>query len=102
MMGKPLGMASDFYRVRVVRLDESGALDLEWRDDILYRTPPAQAVEEFDAWVVQAVEMADDEAATTLRAFQTADEAHGYLEEIESDLIALTRTELEERHFPAG
>lgn len=34
---KVFGMAEDYYRVRVLQMDEELPADLEWREDILYR-----------------------------------------------------------------
>jgi len=32
-------MAGDYYRVRVLKMDEELPADLEWREDVLYRAP---------------------------------------------------------------
>ena len=44
------GEARDYYRLRVVKFDESGDLDLEWRDDILWRTPPGDRPHEYEVF----------------------------------------------------
>ncbi|MCL6472137.1 MAG: hypothetical protein K6T91_04920 [Firmicutes bacterium] len=36
---KIFGLAGDFYRVRVLKVNEELPADLEWREDILYREP---------------------------------------------------------------
>ena len=102
MDDKPLGMAADFYRLRVVRVDEGDAPDLEWREDILYRSPPAETPEEYDAFVVQAVEIDDEEAVTHLETFTDGDEARDFLERAGEELTDLTRTEFEARYFASG
>lgn len=97
-----LGMAADFYRVRVLRLDEEDAPDLEWREDILYRDPPAQTVSERACWIVQAVDITDDEHTNRLAAFEELEDARAFVEAAEEDLPDLTRAEFEARYFPSA
>jgi hypothetical protein len=97
-----LGNAEDFYRVRMMRLEESGEPDLEWRDDILYRTPPVQVTPEYRRYVVQAVSVDDDEDVTLLREFSDAGEAEGFLAQTEEDLAAMTKSSFEDKYFPDG
>ncbi len=102
MTGKELGMALDFYRLRVIQVDAGDLPDLEWREDILYRDPPASEPEECDAYVVQAVDLDADDSVMPLASFSDHAEAHGWLEEAEVDLRNLTRSEFELRYFPRG
>lgn len=95
-----IGGAADFYRLRVIRYDESDEPDLEWRDDILYRTPPAQQVQEYDVWRVEAVDVDDDDRVVALASFQTDDEARSFLSAVEEDLAVMTRSEFERTYFP--
>jgi hypothetical protein len=102
---KPLGMADDFYRLRVIHVDSSGSPELDWRDDILYRDPPASEPTEADTYTVQAVELEDEEETTALASFSDAEEARAWLEEAQESLEELTRSEFELRFFratPAG
>jgi hypothetical protein len=100
-MGKALGMASDFYRLRLVRLDAEEAPEFEWREDILYREPPSDEPGEYAKWRVQAV-LATDDSAITLRDFEGGAEAHEWLAKAEEDLGEMTRTEFETWYFPVG
>ena len=100
-MSKTLGMAADFYRLRLIRIDDSDGLDLDWRDDILYREPPEQDVKEFDRFRAEAVAVTDD-CAVTLDTFQDATLANEWLSRAEDDLIEMTRSEFEAHYFPAG
>jgi hypothetical protein len=100
-MGKGIGAASDYYRLRVMHVDDSDEPDLEWRDDILYRRPPAGHIEEYELYRVEAVALADEEDVTLLGAFDTAEDAHEALADAEEALLDLTRWEFEERYFPA-
>jgi len=54
-VGRTIGAASDFYRLRVTRLNEPDEPDLEWRDDILYREPPHQRMGEIESYAIEAV-----------------------------------------------
>lgn len=100
-MGKAIGAAADFYRLRVMRVDESDELDLEWRDDILYRRPPSQSVDEYERYRVEAVALDDEDAIVSLGAFDSVADAHEALNAAQDDLDELTRSEFEERYFPA-
>lgn len=98
-MGRIIGPASDFYRLRIARLDESGEPDLEWRDDVLYRTLPAERVEEHESWVVESVTLDDQEAVTSIVRFDSPDEARAYLDSAQQDLEEMTKSQFEERHL---
>lgn len=102
MSAKALGMARDFYRIRLIRLDEGDAPDLDWRDDILYRTPPKDRLEDRACWVVEAVDVATSEVSERLATFDDPDAAHDFLDAAEEALEELTRAEFEERYFPAS
>lgn len=99
--GKALGLASDFFRLRLVRLDEGDTPDLDWRDDILYRDPPIERLEERDAWVIEVVDITDDTVASTWGLFQTPEQARALLDVAEPDLEEMTRSQFEARYFPA-
>ena len=45
-MAEVIGGADEFYRLRVTRVDEGEPPDLEWRDDVLYRRPPEESLDE--------------------------------------------------------
>jgi hypothetical protein len=99
-MRKGIGDARDFYRLRVIHVDDADAPDLEWRDDILWRRPPASRSAEYEVWRVEAVALDDDTDATPLGAFDSSDDAHEALDGAQEDLDDLTRSEFEERYFP--
>jgi hypothetical protein len=95
-----IGRADDFYRLRVVRVDEGEVPDLDWREDILYRRPPADEPEEFDVWRVEAVDVDDDENVAVLASFASAEDAHDWLETVGDDLGLMTKSEFEHTYFP--
>ncbi len=98
---KGFGAASDYYRVRLMHVDESGSPDLEWRDDILYRHPPVEEVGESEWWRVEAVDVEDDDRVTVLAVLEDPTDAHEALAAAGEDLREMTRAQFEERYFPA-
>jgi hypothetical protein len=100
--GKEIGMAADFYRLRVIQMDAGDLPDLEWREDILYREPPTSEPREYEAYVVQAVNLESEDAVTALATFSEHEQAHEWLEGAEDDLRDLTRSEFEARYFSGG
>lgn len=100
---KGIGAASDFYRVRTVRMSEAEPPEFEWRDDILWREPTAtEPGPDYEHFRVEAVAIDDDENVTPLGFFDSPHDAAEALETAAEDLQNLTRSEFEERYFPAG
>ncbi len=101
-MSRLIGNAKDFYRLRVVRIDETDEPDLEWRDDILYRDPPRQRIGESESWGLQAVSVDDDEDVTRIARYESSDAAHEGLDLVAEDLDQLTKSEFEKRYLDTG
>lgn len=99
-MSKSIGSAADFYRLRVMTVDTTDAVDLEWRDDILYRRPPAAAIVDEEAYTVEAVLLDDEDTTFTLGTFPNTAAAHEWLNAREEDLAGMTKSEFEEAYFP--
>ncbi|HEY3318720.1 MAG TPA: hypothetical protein VGK50_09890 [Coriobacteriia bacterium] len=93
-----IGNADDFYRVRLMRVDEADVPDLDWREDILYRRPPSDEPGEYDLWRVEAVD--EVEHVTVMSTFDDVEEAREWLATVEEDLSAMTRSEFEQAYFP--
>lgn len=100
-MSKTIGSASDFYRLRVMTLDVTDAVDFEWRDDILYRRPPEASIQDDEAYRVEAVLLDDEDTAFALATFGSPAEAHAWLDEREDELREMTKSEFETAYFPA-
>ncbi|MBE0476724.1 MAG: hypothetical protein IBX62_06505 [Coriobacteriia bacterium] len=96
--GRAIGAAEDFYRLRIVRVDEGEEPQLEWREDVLYRRPAAEEPEQRVLYVVQAVSLDDDEACWSVGEFEDPREAHLFLDGAEEDLRGLTRSRFDERY----
>lgn len=101
-MARVIGNADEFYRLRVVRVDAGDSPDLEWRDDILWRRPPADTLSEEDVYRVEAVLIDDEESAKVLAEFDTSSDAQEWLESAEGDLYEMTKTEFEDTYFTSG
>lgn len=84
-----------------MHVDDVDLPDLDWRDDILYRRPPSEHIDEFELWRVEAVATDNDEDVTVIGVFDDSDDAHEALGAAEQDLAQLTRSKFEERYFPA-
>lgn len=100
-MSKAIGSASDFYRLRVVSRDTTDAVDLDWRDDVLYRRPPGARIVDEELYLVEAVALDDEESTLTLYTSTDPAEAHQWMESAEEDLLAMTRSQFEERYLGA-
>lgn len=98
-MGKIIGGAVDFYRLRVTHLNESEGPDLEWRDDILYREPPRQQVSESETWALEAVLIEDDDVVSRIASYESSDAAYAALAAVTEDLEDLTKSTFEERYL---
>lgn len=101
-MGNPIGAASDFYRVRVTRVTESDAPEFEWREDILWREAAAPDEEtEVVHHRVEVVALDDAERVTLIGTFDTVPDATEAFDTASEDMANLTRSEFEDRYFPA-
>ena len=98
-MDKIIGAASEFYRLRLTRYDATDEPDFEWRDDILYRSPSAERVDDREEWAVEAVTLDEHETVSEAGRFAVSDEAHEFLETAEEDLQDLTKSGFEERYL---
>ena len=100
-MKRVIGAASEFYRLRLMRIDAGGEVEFEWRDDVLWRKEPSTFAEESDVWRLEAVTLDADETATTIALFSAHDDAHAALEEAAGDLDEMTKSEFESEYLHA-
>ncbi len=101
-MAKTIGRAADFYRLRVMSVDTTDAVDIEWRDDILYRRPPVDAIDDERAFTVEAVVLDEEDVAVALATFADSVEAHDWMEAREVDLTEMTKSEFDAAFLAEG
>jgi len=97
-----IGQAADFYRLRLTRLEELVEFDFEWRDDILYRRPPRADVREEEVWIVEAVELDDEDVVRELGRFASREGAEELMGRASEDLGEMTRSRFEERYLDSS
>ncbi len=97
-----IGSAQEFWRLRLTRVDTTGDLDFEWHDDILYREPPLEPVDEVELWHVEAVELENHEAVVRLATFSERDTAEAFYDRARDDLGDLTKSQFEEAYVSQG
>jgi hypothetical protein len=96
---KVFGKAADFYRLRVLKMTEDSELDLEWKEDILFRTPNVSPMTDRVWYVVQAVSI-DREEPYLLKRFPSGEAAMRFKDSVEELLREVTKHEFENR-FPS-
>jgi hypothetical protein len=84
-----------------MHVDDLEAPEFEWREDILWRTPEVEPVREYELYRIEAITIDDDEEVTPLGLFDSTDDAYEALSTATEDLGVLTRSEFEDRYFPA-
>ncbi len=100
MAGRAFGNASDYYRLRLIHLDQGEGPDLDWRDDILWREPPAAVPEERLVYRIEAVDLDDEDHVIKLAHFEEENKAHDWLAQAQQDLDTMTKTEFEAARMP--
>lgn len=90
------GKAVDFYRLRVLKVNEESGPELAWHDDILFKKPPADELRSEEWYVLQAVSI-DSEEAFPIRRFDDGDEAMRNRDKVDELLYELTKQEFESR-----
>lgn len=98
-MGREIGPASEFYRLRLSRVDEGGEVEFEWRDDVTWRSVSTGPAEEADVWVVQAVTLDETETVVHVAAFASSEDAREALDDATADLQSMTRAEFEAEYL---
>lgn len=94
---KIFGKADDFYRARILTLEEEMFPDFDWRDDILYRSPSKHHSEMRKQYCLQMVDL-DTKKDHIVKRYTNKKEAEKALTMIEHDLKELTKIEFEEKY----
>ena len=98
-MTRIIGMADEFWRLRLTRVDTTDGFDFEWHDDILYRAPRVDLGEEVELFHVEAILLDDADHAVRIATFATAAEARSCLAAAEESLAEMTKSEFETAYF---
>ncbi len=93
------GKASDFYRLRVLKVNEDSDISLDWKKDILFRNPEPSPMSTRTWYVVQVVNI-DDEEPYSIKRFKTGEAAMRFKDKAEELLHELTKKQFEEK-FPS-
>ena len=93
------GKASDFYRLRVLKVKEDSEVSLEWKKDILFRNPAQIPMSTKTWYVVQAVTI-DDDDPRNIKRFRTGEAAMRFKDKAEELLGELTKKQFEDK-FPS-
>lgn len=96
-MTKTFGKASDFYRARILTLDEETPPDFDWREDVLYREPPGEKKAIKRNYTVQIVDL-DTRNDQIVNKFSNRNDAESILVKIDEDLRELTKMEFEKKY----
>jgi len=94
-----IGQAADFFRLRLTLIEAPTGLDFEWHDDILYRKPPPPELGADEEWLLEAVEMDNEDVVHVAGRYATREEALAALERVQEDLDEMTRSTFEERYL---
>ena len=100
-MSKGIGSAGDYYRLRLMHVDDTDSPEFDWREDILWRSPQITPPVEYELYRIEAVSLDDSESVTPLGLFDSLSDAHEALETASEEIDVLTRSEFEDRYFPA-
>lgn len=96
-MAKVFGKASDFYRARILTLEEEVPPDFDWRDDVLYRTPKEHCSRIKIDYCLQIIDL-DSRKSQVLKQYSNRTEAEQTLKIIEEQLDDLTKMEFEKKY----
>lgn len=93
---KVFGIAADYYRARVLTVQEELPADLEWRDDVLYREPKTYAGKLKTTYRIQVLQQ--DSSVIELANLREKSEAKRRYKELKEDLGELTKMKFDEKY----
>jgi len=94
---RTFGSADDFYRIRIIRVDVPDELEWEWRDDILWRTPEADAQLTTLRYRIEVVDK-DSSEARAIAEVEDPGAAREVAETADEDLAQLTKRQFDARY----
>lgn len=96
-MRRRIGQAGDYYRCRIVEINENRPQALDWRDDLLYREAPPPSVSSATRFIVQVVAI-DATETHDVKAYPSELTAEKKKTLVEEDLWDLTRSEFTKKY----
>lgn len=96
-MRKTIGKASDFYHVRLITLKENSLPEVEWREDILYRTSEASQEKVVISYNLEVVNI-DSRKTYLIKNYPNKAVAAEKLKEMQDDLEILNKRGFEDKY----
>ena len=96
-MRRTFGKASDFYHARLITLEENGLEEVEWRQDILYRSPEAAQESTTTSYNLEVVNI-DNRKNYLIETFEDKILAEEELKKMQDDVATLSKRELEDKY----
>lgn len=96
-MKKIFGRASDFYRIRLVHLEEVVPPELDWNSYVLFYPPPPYDSQTAFRYRLEVVDV-DTGNSVPLAFFADESQADDVLTEVEEDIENLTKKEFEDKY----
>jgi len=93
---KIFGKAEEFYRVRLQRMSEASEMEMDWDESILYRDPPPFESKSTTYFLVQAVDI-DNNQTFDIKRFSLREEAANFQNQADNELTTLTKAEFEKK-----
>lgn len=97
-----IGAADEFWRLRLSRVDATGAPDFEWREDVLYRAPEIEEPQEAEFWNVEAIRIEDYETVVSIATYEDRGEAEAFMARVSEDLAEMTKHQFEEAYLSSS
>jgi formylmethanofuran dehydrogenase subunit E len=94
---KIFGKADDFYRARILTLEEEVLPDFDWRDDILFHSPSGYGGGTRIKYCLQIVDL-DSSKNHIFKKYASRKEAEQVLKKMKEDLKELTKMEFEKKY----
>lgn len=99
-----IDQASQYFRVRALKIDVYDEFDLEWNKEIIYSGRPidhfaGEPVNIKTFWRVEIINLGDEEVIKEISSFESRDEAEALLRGVKDDLSALSRLEFVSKYF---
>lgn len=94
--GKSFGLSCDYYRVRLLKVFEERPVDLEWRDDVLYRSPKKYPSKRKVTYRLQVLNR--NNRVHEVAWLQDKREAKKRLSQMEEDLQELTKMKFDNKY----